>query len=95
MLFSLFHLTAFLFAYHAPAMGADVAHPKVDVTALCREQLPKIAGGPYDKTMLDPACADVKVMDGCTSANGTPIFHFDRPGQGGPGANRRNDRHLC
>lgn len=70
----------------APTTSA--ATPTVDVPALCRDQLQKLSGGPYDKTMLDPACSEVKVMDGCASANGTPIYHFDRQGQAGPASKR-------
>lgn len=63
------------------------AQPAVDLPALCREQLSKIAG-PYDKTMLDPACLDVKMLEGCKSTNGTPIYHFDRIGQKGAASKR-------
>lgn len=40
--------------------------------------------GPYDAKQLDPVCSQAKVLPGCQSKNGVPIFHFEKEGVGNP-----------
>lgn len=71
----------------SPAATQPATSQPIDLPALCSEQMAKLSG-PYDKKMLDPACAEVKMIDDCKSVNGAPIYHFDREGQKGPGSKR-------
>ena len=48
---------------------------------LCAAQL-KALPGKTDAAELAAACANVRALDGCTSVDGVPIYHFDRPGSG-------------
>lgn len=61
------------------AVHAEDAKPTASLEQICIEQL-KAMPGPSDDAELQAICAKVQQMPGCVSANGAPIFHFDKTG---------------
>lgn len=47
-----------------------------ELAKLCTEHLTKMPG-PFDANEVAKACERVAVIDGCKSARGVPIYHFD------------------
>lgn len=50
-----------------------------DTQKSCVQMLEKLKG-PADKKAIEKVCVSAQILDGCLSVNGTPIFHYDRPG---------------
>lgn len=67
----------------APAESTAVkTPPPLSAEALqkyCVEELKKIQGS-VDETELKVVCGKAQQLDGCTSTNGEPIFHYDKIG---------------
>ena len=59
-------------------------HADDKLTKLCEESLlpmvDKNLASKNSDALLKAACENVKVMDGCQSVKGVPIFHFDKKG---------------
>jgi murein peptide amidase A len=53
----------------------------LSLSEICKKRLSSLSG-PYDKTQLDPLCAEVTAFDECKSFKGEPIFHYDKIGTG-------------
>jgi hypothetical protein len=52
---------------------------EVNLTQLCVKSLVGFQG-PSENQVLSQACSHVEQLPGCTSVDGTPIFHFDKKG---------------
>lgn len=75
----LFILTLFLIPLVVRSQQPQI-EPSSDVTTVCMSLLGSVKGGPFQNKSLSKACQSVAVLEGCQSANGAPIFHFDRRG---------------
>lgn len=64
---------------------AAFASPTLD--QLCFDHM-KSMPGKFAEDEMKAACAKVAQLDGCVSAKGTPIYHFDRPGTA------KNPKHI-
>ncbi|MEK6554233.1 MAG: succinylglutamate desuccinylase/aspartoacylase family protein, partial [Bdellovibrionota bacterium] len=70
----------------APQAPETVTTPLTEPTplsALCKTRLSSLIG-PFDKTQIEPLCAEVKTLDTCKSFKGEPIFHYEKVGTGTP-----------
>ena len=68
-----------LFGLTVAAAPDPVGHEKLSLDQFCMEEL-RALPGPTSTTDLTQACGKVRQLDGCTSVNGKPIFHFDKIG---------------
>lgn len=59
------------------AKGIPAGDPQL--TQLCEKELGRLPGRDH-KNVLDQVCQKVTVMPGCQSANGIPIFQYDKVG---------------
>lgn len=64
--------TLFVILFSLSAFAVD--HSETCVSLLSKSK------GPFKQKSLEKACMQVKLLDGCISAKGTPIVHFERPG---------------
>lgn len=64
---------------------AASASPSLD--QVCLDHM-KSMPGKYSADEMKTACGKVAQLDGCVSAKGTPIYHYDRPG------NAKNPKHI-
>ncbi|MCB0422626.1 MAG: DUF2817 domain-containing protein [Bdellovibrionales bacterium] len=60
-----------------PLQGGQISPTPIDVQKLCFESLRKISGT-FDKERLHRACQFAKVLPGCQSTLGEPIFYFEK-----------------
>lgn len=63
----------------APAIAAanEAEAPKLDLVELCSRELLKFPG-PKTEKLTQAACAKVALDAACTSAEGRPIYHYDK-----------------
>jgi murein peptide amidase A len=60
-------------------LNAQEINKPMDLPALCLEHMQKISTtAPVDE--LKSLCAKVRQVEGCVSAEGTPIYHYERVG---------------
>lgn len=59
--------------------AAPVAAPQVSLPDLCVQHLESL-GGNYDANELKAVCQKVEKLESCESAEGTPIYHYDKIG---------------
>jgi hypothetical protein len=70
-----------IFALYGVTVAAAVepVGEKLTLDQVCMTEL-KALPGPSATPELTQACGKVKQLEGCTSANGAPIFHLDKAG---------------
>lgn len=51
-----------------------------NLSDFCQRELLELPG-PYDRDLLQSACTKVKILPGCESVNGDPVFHYDKDGE--------------
>lgn len=79
LLFALFTLmTAAIAADVTPAPAAPGGMPK-PLPELCLEQL-KLMSGSVKEDEIKAVCAKVNQLEACVSAEGTPIYHYEKTG---------------
>lgn len=67
------------FLFNLVAAESPSSPQPVDLVQACIEQMKSIPGK-VDEADLISTCAKAKQLEGCQSANGTAIFHFERQG---------------